>query len=879
MNTHRDTDQRPGAPTTVPDQARDILERFRGMPIPYAKGMKHPVDKAWPTWRFTLDDIPTKFPSDGNLGQLNGYGNFHDGDIDAPEALILAPCFMPPTEFRYGRKSKPSSHWGYWIHPAIRTIQLRDPCRHGSDDHTMLLELRGLKRDGTIGLQSTLPPSTHPSGEMLRWDRYGNPAEIPADLLIRRIHELGAASLLARYWPSQGNRDHAAMALAAGLLQSGMSTGDAEHFIRAVTTAAGDDEVEKRVATVRETAEKIAAKCTVVSWGTFATCLGESGPRVVRTCQKWLKVRTPLELPNGDDAFEKWESPDGTYLIRRGQFFRVHATKDVAIEIPLSNFVARITEDIIHDDGAEERRAFVLDGRLASGRSLLLREVSAAHFDGLGWLPQVWGPEPAALPGQRDHLPYVIRLLSGEVPCRTIFGHLGWRRLGDTWVYLYSGGAVGTDNDIEVDVSRDRLSRYTLPTEVHDVREAVRTSIRLLFLGDLKVTAVLFGLPYRSIVCELLPCPVVFPWHGESGTFKSTVAAIVSAHHGTFQTKDDLVGRFEFTDNSLEKFMFLCKDVVSVVDDLNPEHVRLRKEDLERRFSRLVGNVGNLTGRRRLRSDTSTRPEYAPRGVVVTTGEYLPPLAQSRLARMFPSVFTKETIHRTKLTAMQQRLPQLAIAMRAFIEDIQPDFGTLRDRLQERLIYWKIRAANVRAIASIHDRLPENIAHIAIGIELGLAFAVKVSALTEKRSKRLMTAAFKALLEAAQQHGRLMQEERPTQLFLGALAEGLASGRAWLAKRTDGLRARGRNDGASTKLGWIDSKGVYLIPALAYQFADHALSHRGGLQLGEHALRDLLAKDKLLLRSQGPEPRLVTQHRCEGRNERVLHLVAKALDT
>ena len=89
-------------------------------------------------------------------------------------------------------------------------------------------------------------------------------------------------------------------------------------------------------------------------------------------------------------------------------------------------------------------------------------------------------------------------------------------------------------------------------------------------------------------------------WVGQSGRLKSSVAAAMMAHFGELRTKDDLPARWEVTEYILEKGCFLAKDVPLVIDDLNPEHTRIRKDDLERRFSRIAGNVGNLTGRRRM---------------------------------------------------------------------------------------------------------------------------------------------------------------------------------------------------------------------------------------------------------------------------------------
>ena len=57
----------------------------------------------------------------------------------------------------------------------------------------------------------------------------------------------------------------------------------------------------------------------------------------------------------------------------------------------------------------------------------------------------------------KDHTRATIQMLSTEVAHRTIYTHLGFRKLTDQWVYLHAGGAIGTFTDIEVDV-RDNLT-------------------------------------------------------------------------------------------------------------------------------------------------------------------------------------------------------------------------------------------------------------------------------------------------------------------------------------------------------------------------------------------------------------------------------------
>ena len=64
---------------------------------------------------------------------------------------------------------------------------------------------------------------------------------------------------------------------------------------------------------------------------------------------------------------------------------------------------------------------------------------------GMSWVTEEWGTAPVIFAGQgkKDHLRAAIQMLSGAVPRRTVYGHLGWRRIGDRWAFLHSGGAIG----------------------------------------------------------------------------------------------------------------------------------------------------------------------------------------------------------------------------------------------------------------------------------------------------------------------------------------------------------------------------------------------------------------------------------------------------
>lgn len=83
-------------------------------PIAYAHGTKSPLEKNWNKKSADKVDVDKDFVGNkSNIGILLGEpsGNLVDVDLDSPEAILLAPIFLPPTDRRFGRPSTPDAHW------------------------------------------------------------------------------------------------------------------------------------------------------------------------------------------------------------------------------------------------------------------------------------------------------------------------------------------------------------------------------------------------------------------------------------------------------------------------------------------------------------------------------------------------------------------------------------------------------------------------------------------------------------------------------------------------------------------------------------------------------------------------------------------------
>ena len=108
---------------------------------------------------------------------------------------------------------------------------------------------------------------------------------------------------------------------------------------------------------------------------------------------------------------------------------------------PIANFSARIVQDIVCDDDAEQQRDFCLEAELAGQRVAFV--VPAAEFNRMNWVLRQLGPQAIIYPGQQQHARAAIQSLSGPIRQERVFTHLGWTKPGPHWVYLQAGGPVG----------------------------------------------------------------------------------------------------------------------------------------------------------------------------------------------------------------------------------------------------------------------------------------------------------------------------------------------------------------------------------------------------------------------------------------------------
>ena len=190
-------------------------------------------------WQNNVDNVVNigYLHKDSNIGIMLGEpsGGYVDIDLDCPEALELAPKFLPETA-TFGRKSAPESHWVYKV-----TVEQGDLVANYNKAYTSA-SVGGTIAEFRAKGQTVHPPSVHDeTGELIHWnDITGDPLAyiniLPASDLYRQFSKLIVTVILQQHI-IDGIKHHATLHLIGALWHLGWPIDEVEDFIEHMVEA------------------------------------------------------------------------------------------------------------------------------------------------------------------------------------------------------------------------------------------------------------------------------------------------------------------------------------------------------------------------------------------------------------------------------------------------------------------------------------------------------------------------------------------------------------------------------------------------------------------------------------------------------------------
>ena len=524
---------------------------------------------------------------------------------------------------------------------------------------------------------------------------------------------------------------------------------------------------------------------------------------------------------------------------------------------PLTDFVVIPKAELIRDDGVDKNLFFILDGWGSGGRKLERVTVSGSELDSMNWVSQKWGFAANILPGSttKSKVAWAIKKV-GQMTAKRVteYSHTGWRRIGGQWAYLYQGGAVGAEG-VTVDLG-EKLSTYRLDgggsPEFREtpLPDAIRKSRSLMTVMDEKVGLPLLATMYLAPLREWMAMTDVAPafalfLYGETGSHKSTAAALALSHYGNFHAKNPPAS-FRDTANATRTKAFHIKDMPLLVDDYYPTTSQQEKRTMASVAQNLSRAFGDGADRGRLQSDGSIQNAKPPRSVAVMTGEVLPDIGSSGLARFFIVNIEREDIPLTRdLTELQEdaRKGILQKAMRGYIQWVARQAGTMPERLHDLFLQFREMAREM--VKGGHDRSPETVACLLLGYQMMLNYMRDQEVITTQEATEELVRGLRVLTDISAAQTAAMAEEKPTKIWLETISEALTAGRA----ATKDLQDPAAKDPPPTVrvIGWRDAMHYYLLPKAAYGLVAQLCREAGSeFPLTPAALQKQLKADGIL---------------------------------
>ena len=236
-------------------------------PIPVKQKDKEPVDTAWQKLRLTEEDLPCRFKRNHNVSVVLGEpsAGLIDVDLDNANALKLAPYFLPETDFKFGRGSKPDSHRVYQVSAPRKTKQFKAG--------GMIVEVRA------TGGHTVFPGSVHKdTKEKIEFsspigDDLPVPRQTTRDILDVAATKIAMGSILLDHW-AEGIRHDLSLAMAGFLAKNDWTEDEVVHFIETICEVTDDDEASDRISCVRTTFTNHRNGQAVKGWTALVDCIG-----------------------------------------------------------------------------------------------------------------------------------------------------------------------------------------------------------------------------------------------------------------------------------------------------------------------------------------------------------------------------------------------------------------------------------------------------------------------------------------------------------------------------------------------------------------------------------------------------------------------------
>jgi predicted P-loop ATPase len=205
----------------------------------------------------------------------------------------MAKRLLPSTGFGFGRASRPLSHAFFTVDEPLPSFSF------DNIDGKPFVEIRGTKADGSVGMQTMVPPSVHPSEETITLKASTEIGHVTAAVLRRSAAVYATGCMFLFHLGHRGLIHDVRLALAGFLLTVGFTDDEVIACTEAITEQTGNNVADMTLA-ARSTIARFRKGEKVAGAGQLLKAIGEEdGKKVLARVREWFGQSDFLQNKQG----------------------------------------------------------------------------------------------------------------------------------------------------------------------------------------------------------------------------------------------------------------------------------------------------------------------------------------------------------------------------------------------------------------------------------------------------------------------------------------------------------------------------------------------------------------------------------------------------
>ncbi len=469
-----------------------------------------------------------------------------------------------------------------------------------------------------------------------------------------------------------------------------------------------------------------------------------------------------------------------TYMDEDG-IFELQKNKDKKY---LCNFTAEIIGETESYDSSNKLIDRLYSIKMKLKDKVKEFDISERDFSYMNWPNKQIGSGAMIYPGpnNKELIKLAIQSNSSDKKITKELCVLGFNKGDNRNVFIHGKGVIAPKDMeitecITVNLPENlRLNELPLNDDEDRLKDALTKCLSIFNLGNDNTTigTILLSAPFRSVLTEFQPNIVSSFILGDTGSRKSSGAAISQSFFGPEYCDKTLPLHLVSTPTGISLVAQESKNTLLVADDYYPSP-NSKNNEADKFIEQVVFASATVTARATGKSATQLADASAMNTLIMITGE-VPLLTDkdSRHARVMYCPVELNTISLDQLSECQEfaKNGDFSFAMRLFIQRVVDSYDKLKELVPKKFIEYRYIASKLlnEQDDDLHARSASNAADIMLGVYYFLDFCKKHGVITKDKHSELIERSWNDIIELARTQDTIHTQYTPAAKIERAIA-------------------------------------------------------------------------------------------------------------